>query len=96
MGYSRVSCFFEEDALVTGRIVEPAKPPVAEFRIELRPLEREGVEPRRVAAEGEGAAFRLGQKPASVPGADRRIEAALYRIIYIMENIAAITPDFCA
>ena len=62
---------FEKDALVSRRDVEPGKLAIAEFRVELGPLEREGVEPGRMATKGEGAAFSLGQETTPDPGPPR-------------------------
>lgn len=71
MGYSGVSCF-QEDALVARRIIEPGEFLVAEFRIEIRPLKREGVEPGRMTAEFERVPLGFRQQNLADPAPPQR------------------------
>src|SRR5579864_8250791 len=59
----------EEDALVARRVVEPGEFLVAEPRIEFRSLERERIDPGRVAAELSAVALGRGDQAAADAGA---------------------------
>jgi len=57
----------KKDPLVLRRIVEPDKFDITEPRIELRPLEGEGIDKRRMAAELAGMPLGLGHQPVPDP-----------------------------
>src|SRR5207248_1358679 len=67
MASLRVELFSEEDPLMLRRVVQPGKLGIAELRVELGRLEREGVEPGGMAAERERMPFGIRDQAAADP-----------------------------
>jgi hypothetical protein len=81
---------FQEQTLVIGGIVEPGKFVVTEPPIEIRRLERKGVEPGGMAAEIATVALGLGQQAASVSG-PRPCRTCLGRVNFAARHTASET-----
>src|SRR6202035_3019598 len=62
MALLRDQLLFQEDALVVRRVIKPGEFLVTEFRVEIRSLERKGVEPGRMTAEFASVALGIGQQ----------------------------------
>ena len=65
----------QKEPPVVGRVIDCPKHPIAELLIEIRRLERKGVEMGRVAAEHQGAPLGLGdESPADAAPAQIRMD----------------------
>src|SRR5580658_9702764 len=65
MASLRRQSFSKKNTFVVRRIVKPGELAVAELAVKFGRLKRERVDPGRMAAEGGGALFGLGDQPAA-------------------------------